>query len=298
MPGARDAHDPVDGVGRHAQVERDENEPGSHGPEVGRGKIRRRWRPGQEPVAGCEAKRTQPPGGDPRPPVELVVAPGRRRPVVESEAESGPVAVRGDCLGEQVEQGIQGRPHCVVRPSYDAAVAASSRAESVIRVARHHRRVDPVRLGHAYRAIAPSEALASGRPRGEGGGLGVGDLEDREREARLGLDGDPATGCGGTRCRTSRCGSAGMARDSTACSTRRTPDSSRPWCRRLQADGWVTEVEVSFSIFGERGSIDVLGVPRGHGDRARDRGQVGRSGFAGDDRRRRSQGSARAGHRT
>jgi transcriptional regulator with XRE-family HTH domain len=28
---------------------------------------------------------------------------------------------------------------------------------------------------------------------------------------------------------------------------------------RLQADGWVTDVEVSFSIRGERGSIDVLG---------------------------------------
>jgi transcriptional regulator with XRE-family HTH domain len=28
--------------------------------------------------------------------------------------------------------------------------------------------------------------------------------------------------------------------------------------RRLQADGWVTDVEVSFSIRGERGSIDVL----------------------------------------
>ncbi len=29
--------------------------------------------------------------------------------------------------------------------------------------------------------------------------------------------------------------------------------------QRLMADGWVTEVEVSFSIRGERGSIDVLG---------------------------------------
>jgi transcriptional regulator with XRE-family HTH domain len=29
--------------------------------------------------------------------------------------------------------------------------------------------------------------------------------------------------------------------------------------KRLQAAGWLTEVEVSFSIFGERGSIDVLG---------------------------------------
>ena len=29
--------------------------------------------------------------------------------------------------------------------------------------------------------------------------------------------------------------------------------------RRLQADGWLAEVEVSFSIRGERGSIDVLG---------------------------------------
>lgn len=29
--------------------------------------------------------------------------------------------------------------------------------------------------------------------------------------------------------------------------------------RRLRADGWVTEVEASFSIRGERGSIDVLG---------------------------------------
>lgn len=35
--------------------------------------------------------------------------------------------------------------------------------------------------------------------------------------------------------------------------------------QRLQADGWVTEVEVSFAIRGERGSIDVLGYHHASG---------------------------------
>ncbi len=35
--------------------------------------------------------------------------------------------------------------------------------------------------------------------------------------------------------------------------------------KRLRADGWLTEVEVSFSIFGERGSIDVLGYHEASG---------------------------------
>jgi transcriptional regulator with XRE-family HTH domain len=62
---------------------------------------------------------------------------------------------------------------------------------------------------------------------------------------------------------------------------------------RLRAAGWLADVEVSFSIRGERGSIDVLRFHDEDRHRPRDRGQVGRSGFTGDAFRHRPQGPAR-----
>ena len=106
--GAGRADDALDRVGRHAQVERDEDQAGPHRPEVGGRQLGRRRRPGQQPVARLEAERAQPPGGDPRPPVELAVRPVRGRAVVESETERGLVAIGRDGLVEQVEQGLQG----------------------------------------------------------------------------------------------------------------------------------------------------------------------------------------------
>ena len=57
-------HDPLDRVGRHPQVERDEDQPGAHRAEVGRRQLRRGWRPGQEPVA--RARGRGPAGARPR----------------------------------------------------------------------------------------------------------------------------------------------------------------------------------------------------------------------------------------
>ena len=45
----------------------------------------RRRRPGQQPIAGLQAERAQPPGDDPAPPVELVEAPAHRAAVVTPE---------------------------------------------------------------------------------------------------------------------------------------------------------------------------------------------------------------------
>ena len=78
LPRLRPFGDPRIGVGRHPQVERDEDDaapasprsrrPASSG--VGR-------RPGQEPIARLQAERPEPPGHEPAPPVELAVAPER-----------------------------------------------------------------------------------------------------------------------------------------------------------------------------------------------------------------------------
>ena len=94
---------------RHAQVERDEDQAGPHRPEIGRRQVGRRRRPGQQPVARLEPERAQPPGGEPRPAVEVAVRPARGRAVVEPEAERVLVAV------------------C-------AATASSSRSSRVVRV--------------------------------------------------------------------------------------------------------------------------------------------------------------------
>lgn len=68
--------------------------------------------------------------------------------------------------------------------------------------------------------------------------------------------------------------------------------------KRLQAAGWLTEVEVSFSIFGERGSIDVLGYHEAAGIVLVTEVKSVVPDFAGDTRRRRPQGATGAGDRT
>ena len=97
--------DALDRVGRHPQVERDEDQPRAHRPEVRRGQVRRGRRPGQEAIARLEPQGAQPPGREPRAPVELPIAPRGGGAVVETEAQRGPVAVHGHGLGEQLEQG-------------------------------------------------------------------------------------------------------------------------------------------------------------------------------------------------
>ena len=123
MARARDADDALDRVGRHAQVERDQDEAGAHRAEVGRRQLGGRGRPGQQPIAGLEAEGAQAPGRDPRAAIELAIAPGRRRAVVEAKAQGDLVAVGSDGRREQVEQGLQGR--------------ASIREGSIVRRGQH-----------------------------------------------------------------------------------------------------------------------------------------------------------------
>ena len=71
-------------------------------------------------------------------------------------------------------------------------------------------------------------------------------------------------------------------------------DWSRSLVKRLRADGWVTEVEVSFSIRGERGSIDVLGYHEATGIVLVSEVKSVVPGLAGDTLRAGSQDSAGA----
>ena len=110
MACARDADDAFDCVGRHAQVERDQDEAGAHRAEIRCRQLGGRGRPGQQPIAGFETEGSKPPCRDPGSTIELAVAPRGRRTVVEPEAQRRLVAVGGDRVGKQVEKGLQTRP--------------------------------------------------------------------------------------------------------------------------------------------------------------------------------------------
>ena len=118
--------------------------------------------------------------------------------------------------------------------------------------------MDPVRLGHAFRALrlqkrwrqsdlgAKANVSASAISRIEHGRLGsvsIGRLRrlaealDATLEIRIRWNGEGLD-------RLLDQAHAGLV---------------EAFVKRLQADGWVTDVEVSFSIRGERGAIDVLG---------------------------------------
>jgi transcriptional regulator with XRE-family HTH domain len=123
---------------------------------------------------------------------------------------------------------------------------------------RQPTRMDPVRLGHAFRALrlqkrwrqadlavrAHVSASAISRiERGRLGSVSIGTLRrlsealDATLEIRLRWNGEALD-------RLLDQAHAGLVESLV---------------RRLQADGWETDVEVSFAIRGERGSIDVLG---------------------------------------
>jgi len=125
VAGARDADDAFDRVGRHAQVERDQDEAGAHRAEVGCRQLGGRGRPGQQPIAGLETERAQPPGRDPRSTIELAIAPRGRRAVIEAKAQGRLVAVGRNGIVEQVEQGLQGGDLVQEDECYDAPDRAS-----------------------------------------------------------------------------------------------------------------------------------------------------------------------------
>ena len=78
VAGAGRLDDALDRVGRHAQVQRYEDQPGSHRPEVGGRQLGRGGRPGQQAVARGQPEGPQPPRDDARPAIQLAIAPRRR----------------------------------------------------------------------------------------------------------------------------------------------------------------------------------------------------------------------------
>ena len=123
---------------------------------------------------------------------------------------------------------------------------------------KHARRMDPVRLGHAYRALrlrrrwrqvdlgakaGVSASVISRIERGRVDDVSVATLRktaealDASLDVRLRWNGEALD-------RLLDEAHAGLV---------------EAFVQRLRADGWLAEVEVSFSIRGERGSIDVLG---------------------------------------
>ena len=158
VAGAARRDDGLDRVDGHPKVERHEHESGVHRPVVGGREGGLGWRPGQDPVAGLEVEGTQPPGGDPRPFVELAERPGLGAPVVATERERGSVPVALDAAGEQVQQrgrhargtsaGIGRHPSgrsSTLRVTRDGAMDRTRRssARPVHRLARSRCRVRP-----------------------------------------------------------------------------------------------------------------------------------------------------------
>ncbi len=100
--------DVLDRVGRHAQVQRDEDQPRPHRPEVHGREGRGGRRPGQQPVARLQPERAQAPRRQPAAPVELAEAPVPGRAVVGAEPYRVPIAEAGDGRFEEIEE----RVHC------------------------------------------------------------------------------------------------------------------------------------------------------------------------------------------
>ena len=145
-------HDVLDRLDRHPQVQRHVDQAGAHRPEVGRGELRHRWRPGQDPVARLQAQRAQPPGGDPTPPLELAERPRARGPVVGPQAQGRLVAIARDGVVEQLEKG-GGHRHRISAGAWHPVTMAGW-----------------IRSGlEAYRALRIRQALAAGGSGRQGG---------------------------------------------------------------------------------------------------------------------------------
>ena len=107
VAGIGPGHDPFDRSGRHPQVQRHVGHACPHRPEVqGRHGGTRRC-PYEQPIAGYEAERSQPPGDDPAAPVQLPVRPVLDRAVVAPHAEGEAVAIAAFSLVDDVEQAVQ-----------------------------------------------------------------------------------------------------------------------------------------------------------------------------------------------
>ena len=254
--------DHLDRVGRHPQVERDEHQAGPHRPEVGRRQLRRRGRPGQQAVAGLEAERAQPPGGQARAAIELAEAPGRGRSVVAAQAQRRPIAVPGDGVLEQVDQGAG---HDMSVPREMTTVAPQPHRNTWRMSPRHdHPAMDPVRLGHACRALRirrrwrqedlagrakVSRSTISRLERGRLGAITVSKLRRVTEALEADLD---------VRVRWNGESLDRLLDHAHAVLVEVVVD-------RLKSAGWEVEVEVSFAIGGERGSIDVAAYHRDRG---------------------------------
>ena len=237
--------DPFDRVGRHAQVERHDDQPGAHRAEVGGGQLRRRGRPGQHAIARLEAERPQAPGGQARTPIQLAEGPGRRRPVVAPKAQRRPIAVSGDGFLEQVDQRA-GHGVSVPRDGGCGGSNAAPVAVALFQAAKYL----PGKATAASSAdgsgapwprvpgLADSKTLAPGRPGGLGRRVAAAHLQDRDRTDRHRHSGDTPggghrSGCVDGRSRTvarRRTGSIARCRTRRTCrATGRAP--RRTWLR-------------------------------------------------------------------
>lgn len=130
--------------------------------------------------------------------------------------------------------------------------------KSEVRLGRHASRMDPIRLGHSYRALRlhkrwrqidlaakarVSASVVSRIERGRVDTVSIATLRKVAEALEATLD---------IRIRWNGEGLDRLLDQAHA-------GLVEALVTRLQADGWVTDVEASFSIRGERGSIDVLG---------------------------------------
>ena len=107
-------------------------------------------------------------------------------------------------------------------------------------------------------AAASASWLDAGTAGRRGRGLALGDR--RDRDAAVAIESRPNAWSASSRrsAATVSSGSSTTARVWIDCATSRTRPSSRRMVARLRADGWEVATEVSFNVFGERGSIDIL----------------------------------------
>ena len=96
--------DPLDCIGRHPEVERHDDYARPDRAVVDGGQLGRRGRPGEQAIAGPQAKRAQPPGHEPGSPVELSEAPVHRAAIVPAQAKGRPLTIAGGGVVQDIEQ--------------------------------------------------------------------------------------------------------------------------------------------------------------------------------------------------
>jgi hypothetical protein len=99
-------NDVLDGVVRHAQVEWDQDQPRPHRPEIDGRQRGGRRRPCEQPVAGLEPERSEPPRSEAAASIELVEAPVPDRAVVGAQPDCVPIAEAGDGRFEEIEERV------------------------------------------------------------------------------------------------------------------------------------------------------------------------------------------------